>query len=132
MEGGNPYIMSIITQIGVIFTALCSVVIVIIQAHNSNKGKKTEDLMQTIDNKIDKMREDSEKSDKQLRDSMEEHHLRYYKDQLVSMLSRIENGYISTIEEKHILYEQKAKYNELGGDSYVDEFWDRLIKKDLI
>ena len=63
---------------------------------------------------------------------MEGHHLRYYKDQLVSMLSRIENGYTPTIEEKHILHEQKAMYNELGGDSYVDEFWDRLIKKDLI
>lgn len=129
---GNPYIMSILTQIGVIFTALCSVVIVIIQAHNSNKGKKTEDLMKTIDSKIDKMKEDSEKSDREIRSSMEEHHLRYYKDQLVSMLSRIENGYIPTVEEKHILHEQKAAYNDLGGDSYVDEFWDRLIKKNLI
>lgn len=132
MGSGNPYIMSIIAQIGVIFTSLCSVVIVIIQAHNSNKAKKTDDLMEKIDAKIDKMKAESDKKDKELRDSIEEHHLRYFKDQLVTTLSRIENGYVPTVEEKHILHEQKAKYNELGGDSYVDEFWDRLIKKDLI
>lgn len=129
---GNPYVMSIVAQIGVIFTALCSVVIVIIQAHNSNKAKKTEDLMKTVDVKIDDMKKESEENDKKLRISINEHHLRYYKDQLVATMSRIENGYTPTVEEKHILHEQKAAYNDLGGDSYVDEFWDRLIKKNLI
>ena len=129
---GNPYVMSILTQIGVIFSALCSVIIVIIQVHNSNKGKRTDDLMKTIDGKIDKMKLESEEKDKELRDCIEEHHLRYFKDQLVATLSRVENGYTPTVEEKHILHEQKAAYNDLGGDSYVDEFWDRLIKKNLI
>ena len=129
---GNPYIMSILTQIGVIFSALCSVVIVVIQVHNSNKGKKTDDLMKTIDGKIDAMKKESEEKDKELHDCIEEHHLRYFKDQLVATLSRVENGYVPTVEEKHILHEQKAAYNDLGGDSYVDEFWDRLIKKNLI
>ena len=132
MENANPYIMSIITQIGVMFSALCSVVIVIIQVHNSNKEKKTENLMATIDTKIDAMKKESEESDKKLRDCIYEHHLRYFKDQLVATMSRVENGYIPTVEEKHILHEQKAAYNDLGGDSYVDEFWDRLIKKNLI
>ena len=132
MENGNPYIMSILTQAGVIFSALCSVIIVVIQVYNSNKGKKTDDLMKAIDTKLDDMKKDSDEKDKELRKNIEEHHLRYYKDQLVSTLSRIENGYKPTVEEKHILHEQKAMYNELGGDSYVDEFWDRLIKKDLI
>ena len=132
MEGPNPYLMSIVAQIGVLFTSMCSVAIVIIQAHNSSKAKKTDELMEKIDGKIDKMRTDSDTKDKELRESIEAHHLRYYKDQLVTTLSRIENGYTPTVEEKHILHEQKAMYNELGGDSYVDEFWDRLIKKDLI
>lgn len=132
MEGGNPYVMSILTQVGVIFSALCSVVIVIIQVHSSSKGKKTDNLMKTIDGKIDDMKKESERKDRELRDSIDAQRLRYFKDQLVSTMSRLENGYKPTIEEKHILHEQKAAYNELGGDSYVDEFWDRLIKKDLI
>lgn len=129
---GNPYVMSILTQIGVIFSALCSVIIVVIQVHNSNKGKKAEDLIKTIDDKIDTLKADSDEKDKDLRNCIEEYHLRYFKDQLVATLSRVENGYIPTVEEKHILHEQKAAYNDLGGDSYVDEFWDRLIKKNLI
>ena len=52
-----------------------------------------------------------------------------YKDQLVTTMSRIENGYVPTIEEKHIIHEQKAAYNELGGDSYVDEMWENLRNK---
>ena len=132
MENGNPYAMALITQIGVAITAICGVVGIFIQTRANTKRQKSDDIVKSIDQKLDKMKEDSEKSDRELREYMDEHHLRYYKDQLVSMMSRIENGYKPTVEEKHILHEQKAKYNELGGDSYVDEFWDKLIKKDLI
>lgn len=129
---GNPYVMSIITQFGVMFAALCSLIGIIVQARQSGKAKKSDALMETMDKKLDVMKERSKQADEEIKSSMMEHHLRYYKDQLVSTLSRIENGYKPTTEEKHILHEQKAKYNELGGDSYVDEMWDKLIKKDLI
>lgn len=129
---GNPYVMSIVTQFGVMFAALCSLIGIIVQAKQSGKSKKTDALMETIDKKLDVMKERSKKADEEIKASMKEQHLRYYKDQLVSMLSRVENGYKPTVEEKHILHEQKARYNELGGDSYVDEMWDKLIKKDLI
>lgn len=132
MENGNPYAMALITQIGVAITAICGVVGIFIQTRANTKRQKSDDIVKSIDQKLDKIKEDSEKSDRELREYMSEHHLRYYKDQLVSMMSRIENGYKPTVEEKYILHEQKAKYNELGGDSYVDEFWDKLIKKDLI
>ncbi len=132
MENGNPYAMALITQIGVAITAICGVVGIFIQTRANTKRQKSDDIVKNIDQKLDKMKEDSEKSDRELREYMDEHRLRYYKDQLVSMLSRIENGYKPTVEEKHILHEQKSKYNSLGGDSYVDEFWEKLIKKDLL
>lgn len=114
MASGNPYVMALIPQIALIVTPLFTLIGVIIQVRSNSKARKSEDLVKVIDGKLDKMKEDSEKSDKELRQCMEGHHLRYYKDQLVSMLSRIENGYEPTTEEKHILHEQKAKYNELG------------------
>lgn len=132
MEGGNPYVMAIIAQIGVGFTAICSLAAVIIQVRAGGKQKKQDDLVKTIDGKLDVMKSASEERAKVLWNSITEHQLRYFKDELVGTLSRIENGYKPTTEEKHILHEQKAKYNELGGDSYVDEMWDKLIKKDLI
>lgn len=132
MENSNPYVMALITQIGVVCTSLFTLIGIIIQVRAGSKQKKNDDLVKSIDTKLDTMRQDSERSDKELRSCMEDHHLRYYKDQLVTTMSRIENGYVPTTEEKHVLHEQKAKYNELGGDSYVDEMWDKLIKKDLI
>lgn len=132
MEGGNPYVMAIIAQIGVGITAVCSLLAVIIQVRGAGKQKKQDDLVKNIDGKLDVMKSASEERAKALWDSITEHQLRYFKDELVGTLSRIENGYKPTTEEKHILHEQKAKYNELGGDSYVDEMWDKLIKKELI
>ena len=132
MESGNPYVMAIIAQIGVGITAVCSLLAVIIQVRGAGKQKKQDDLVKNIDGKLDVMKSASEERAKALWDSITEHQLRYFKDELVGTLSRIENGYKPTTEEKHILHEQKAKYNELGGDSYVDEMWDKLIKKDLI
>lgn len=129
---GNPYVMALIAQVGVGFTAVCSLLAVVVQVRGAGKQKKQDDLVKAMDAKLDIMRDRSKQADDEIKASMSEHRLRYYKDQLVSTLSRIENGYKPTVEEKHILHEQKAKYNELGGDSYVDEMWDKLIKKDLI
>ena len=132
MGNGNPYVMAIIAQIGVGITAVCSLLAVIVQVKGAGKQKKQDDLVKAIDGKLDVMKSASEERAKALWDSITEHQLRYFKDELVGTLSRIENGYKPTTEEKHILHEQKAKYNELGGDSYVDEMWDKLVKKDLI
>ena len=43
MEGGNPYVMAIIAQIGVGITAVCSLLAVIIQVRGAGKQKKQDD-----------------------------------------------------------------------------------------
>lgn len=54
------------------------------------------------------------------------------KSDLVVIMSRIQNGYVATTEEKMVLYETKKKYNELGGDSYIDDMFDKLRKENKI
>lgn len=54
------------------------------------------------------------------------------KSDLVVIMSRIRNGYKPTTEEVMILHETKKKYNELGGDSYVDDMFDKLKKEGRI
>lgn len=54
------------------------------------------------------------------------------KSDLVSLMSRIQNGYTPTPEEKIILYETKQKYNDLGGDSYVDDMFEKIKKEGKI
>lgn len=132
MEGGNPYVMAIIAQIGVGFTAICSLAAVIIQVRAGGKQKKQDDLVKAMNTKLDNMKEKSTEADRKINAKIDEQQFRYYKDQLIVMMSRIQNGYVPTQEEKYILHEQKAKYNSLGGDSYVDEMFDKLVQKDLI
>lgn len=114
MANGNPYVMALITQAGVICTALFALIGVIIQVRSGNKAKKNDELVKAIDGKLDKMKEDSEVADKNINKKIDDQQFRYYKDQLIMMMSRIQNGYVPTQEEKYILHEQKAKYNDMG------------------
>lgn len=114
MANGNPYVMALITQAGVICTALFALIGVIIQVRSGNKAKKNDELVKAIDGKLDKMKEDGEVADKNINKKIDDQQFRYYKDQLIMMMSRIQNGYVPTQEEKYILHEQKAKYNDMG------------------
>lgn len=132
MDGGNPYVMALIAQIGVGFTAICSLAGIFIQVRAGGKAKKNDETVKEINKKIDQMKIDSEESDRKLNERMDHQELRCYKDSLIIAMSKIQNGYIPTQEEKYLIHEQKAKYNSLGGNSYVDEMFDKLVKKDLI
>ena len=61
--------------------------------------------------------------------ALEEEKFDRCKTDLIVIMSRIHNGYIPTNEEIRILYETKEKYNKLGGDSYVDDMFEKLKKE---
>lgn len=65
-------------------------------------------------------------------DTLQQEILDRCKSDLVTLMSRIRNGYNPTTEEKMILYETKKKYNDLGGDSYVDDMFEGLRKEGKI
>ena len=56
----------------------------------------------------------------------------YNKAYLVATMSRVQNGQKLTPEEIRILHEQKAEYNGLGGDSYVDDMFEKCEREHLI
>lgn len=64
--------------------------------------------------------------------ALEEEKLDRCKTDLIVIMSRIYNGYTPTNEEVRILYETKEKYNKLGGDSYVDDMFEKLKKEGKI
>ena len=64
-----------------------------------------------------------------LRNSLNEETLNRCKVDLINVMSRVQNGYTLTEEERRILIEEKEQYNKLGGDSYVDDMFDRLKKE---
>ena len=100
-------ILAVISALGVIATTL-------IQARQASKKDSIEAKLSDIKNSLKNEKLDRCKSD------------------LVVIMSRIQNGYVPTTEEKMVLYETKQKYNELGGDSYIDDMFDKLRKEDKI
>lgn len=97
-------IVALISTLGVIATTL-------IQMIQTNKKDNIENKLTNIQLALKSEKLDRCKSD------------------LIVIMSRIQNGYTPTTEEKMILYETKKKYNDLGGDSYVDDMFDKLRKE---
>lgn len=100
-------IVALISALGVLATT-------IIQTHQANKKDNIDTKLTKIQLSLDK-------------ESMER-----CKSDLVVLMSRIRNGYTPTSEEVMVLYETKKKYNNLGGDSYVDDMFEKLKKEGLI
>ena len=67
-----------------------------------------------------------------IKNSLKNEKLDRCKSDLVVIMSRIQNGYVPTTEEKMVLYETKQKYNDLGGDSYIDDMFDKLRKENKL
>ena len=107
--------VAIISTCGVIATTL-------IQSHQANKKD-------TIESKLTNIQISFEKQLKELNEFLNKETLDRSKNDLVSLMSRIRNGYTPTVEEKMILYETKQRYNDLGGDSYVDDMFESLKKE---
>ena len=76
---------------------------------------------------------DTEKSIKadimKVRNSLSDETLNRCKVDLINVMSRVQNGASITEEERRILIEEKEQYNKLGGDSYVDDMFERLKKE---
>ena len=82
-----------------------------------------------IEQKLTNISKDFNNKFTKLEDNLQDEKLDRCKSDLVSLMSRIANGYSPTAEEKIILYEIKNKYNMLGGDSYVDDMFEKLKKE---
>lgn len=99
------------TAIGALFTTLGVVATALIQKKNTNKKDKIETLLGAI--KVDIQKET----------------LCRCKADLINAMSEIHKGASLTEEQRRIIYEEKETYNKLGGNSYVDEMFDRLKKE---
>lgn len=108
-------LVALITTSGVIITSL-------IQYRQSIKKDNME-------SKLNAIQIDFKKEIKSLNIALKQEKLDRAKADLVGLLSRIQNGYIPTTEEKMMLYETKEKYNKLGGNTYVDEMFEKLKKE---
>lgn len=109
----------------IIVTCISTLGVIVTTAIQTYQAKKKD----TIESKLDSIQKEFKKDMESLKSNIDSETLGRCKSDLISIMSKIQNGYTPTSEEKMILYETKQKYNSLGGDSYVDDMFDKLKKE---
>lgn len=124
---------TIISAIASVIVALVGLIGIIIQVKSHNKLNTQEELLNTVQNKVDDLREESKKDDKNLNEKLDNMELEHCKRFLIVEMTKIKDGtYIPNEEQKRMLHETKQIYNDKGGDSYVDSMFDHLIEQGLL
>lgn len=119
--------------IATVLVAVIGLIGIYIQTKSNNKLKSQEDLLKTVDDKIDKIKKQSEDEDRKLHDKLDFMEMNNCKRFLIVEMTKIQDGvYTPNEEQKHMLHEAKKIYNDKGGDSYVDNMFERLQSKELL
>lgn len=119
--------------IATMVVGLLSLIGIIIQNISHNKIVSQEDLLKVVDDKIDKLKSQSQDEDKKLNAKLDAMDMDNCKRFLIVEMTKIQDGaYIPNDEQKHMLYETKERYNNEGGDSYVDSMFERLQEKGIL
>lgn len=130
-------VVSLISMIGSIIVAIIGLVGIKIQ----NKTKQKQD---NIAEMIDEVRKESQKNSERLSEELASVECGGIKRFLVGELTdakkkgknpRLTDKQKENIlneEQKRIIHEAKDRYNELGGDSYVDSLYEDVEKMDII
>ena len=124
---------SFLSFLGMIIVAVISLIGIIIQTKSHNKLQKQSDIVKTMDVKLDKLRAESKKDDFNLNKKLDENKMNDLKRFLIIEMTKIDQGiYQATDNQKRMLKEAKDEYNRAGGDSYVDDMYDKLKDKNLL
>lgn len=119
--------------LGVVIVAIISLIGTVIQSKSHKKLETQEDLIKTVDSKIEVLRKESKEDDINLRQKLDYITMNQLKRFLIVEMTKVKNGsYIPTENQKRMLSEAKDEYNQAGGDSYVDDMYDDLRKNNLL
>ena len=122
-----------IQAIATVIVAIIGLIGIIIQNRSHIKLKSQEELLKTVDEKIDKLKIQSTEEDKRLNNKLDAIDMNTCKRFLIVEMTKIKGGtYIPNEEQKRMLHETKTCYNNDGGDSYVDSMFEDLQDKGLL
>lgn len=94
---------------------------------------KSKEKQNTIETKIDALRKESKDGDTILSTKLDTAKMQILKVWLTVELTKVRDKlYIPNEEQKRLLIEAKKEYNNLGGDSYVDDMFDECKKNKLL
>lgn len=121
---GNPYIMSLITQAGVIITAVLSFITALVQIHSNKKAKQSDETLITFKNDVNSKLQDNENSNK----AMKEATIAMLRSQIISKCENYQRmGYLPEYA-RYCLTELFEQYTALGGNHGVNLLVDEVLK----
>lgn len=121
---GNPYIMSLITQAGVIITAVLSFITALVQIYSNKKSKQSDETLITFKNDVNSKLQDNENSNK----AMKEATIAMLRSQIISKCESYQRmGYLPEYA-RYCLTELFGQYTVLGGNHGVNILVDEVLK----
>jgi len=108
---------------------LCVAIPNIIATISNNKKNNLKQVETNINKSVKQVEKNIKADLTKVKNTLNEETLSRCKVDLINAMSRIQNGYVPTEEERRILIEEKEQYNKLGGNSYVDDMFERLKKE---
>lgn len=121
---GNPYIMSLITQAGVIITAVLSFITALVQIYSNKKSKQSDETLITFKNDVNSKLQDNENSNK----AMKEATIAMLRSQIISKCESYQKmGYLPEYA-RYCLTELFEQYTALGGNHGVNILVDEVLK----
>ena len=121
---GNPYIMSLITQAGVIITAVLSFITALVQIYSNKKSKQSDETLLTFKNDVNSKLQDNENSNK----AMKEATIAMLRSQIISKCETYQKmGYLPEYA-RYCLTELFEQYTALGGNHGVNILVDEVLK----
>ena len=106
--------VAILGTLGTLITVGGTIIVALITRSTNKKVSKIEDVKDYCQNMMDN------------------HILENDKTYLTDFLSDIEAGEPKSEIQIRRAYEIKWEYNQKGGDSYIDDKWDELIRKGIL
>lgn len=121
---GNPYIMSLITQAGVIITAILSFITALVQIYSNKKSKQSDETLIKFKNDVNSKLQDNENSNK----AMKEATIAMLRSQIISKCENYQRmGYLPEYA-RYCLTELFGQYTALGGNHGVNLLVDEVLK----
>lgn len=121
---GNPYIMGLITQAGVIVTAILSFITALVQLHSNKKAKDSDKTLIELKKNVDYRLEENEKSNQ----AMKEATVAMLRSQIISKCETYQKlGYLPEYA-RYCLTDLFKQYTALGGNHGVNVLVDEVLK----
>lgn len=120
----NPYMMSLITQIGVIITAVLGFVTAMVQIHSNKKAKDSDKTLIELKKEVNYKLEENDKNNK----AIEKATIAMLRSQIVSKCERYQGlGYLPDYA-RFCLTDLFEQYSALGGNHGVKVLVDEVLK----